>query len=73
MSAIRRLKLKQIDCLNNQKLVDTGFVDTLVFDKTGTLTETDMKIHGIQIPSGNKFIEALLITDLSTFDAQTFK
>lgn len=54
-------------------MIDTGFVDTVVFDKTGTLTESDMKIHGILIPSHNNFIEALLITDLKNFNVETYK
>jgi P-type E1-E2 ATPase len=40
LNSIKRLKGRQIYCLNSFKIIDTGFVDTIVFDKTGTLTES---------------------------------
>ncbi|KAL4491580.1 hypothetical protein ABPG73_013383 [Tetrahymena malaccensis] len=44
--SMQMLKQKKIYCINSEKVVVGGRVDTVVFDKTGTLTEDRMDLKG---------------------------
>ena len=44
--AQRRIKNKQIICLNRNKITSAGKINICVFDKTGTLTEDHLNIAG---------------------------
>ncbi|KAL2621794.1 hypothetical protein R1flu_001999 [Riccia fluitans] len=42
-----RLKSKRIYCINPNRIINAGRVNTLCFDKTGTLTEDGLSLKGV--------------------------
>lgn len=44
--ALKRIKDRQIICINRDRVNVVGKVDTICFDKTGTLTEDSLDLHG---------------------------
>ncbi|EAR90948.2 E1-E2 ATPase family protein (macronuclear) [Tetrahymena thermophila SB210] len=64
--SMQMLKQKKIYCINSEKVVVGGRVDTVVFDKTGTLTEDRMDLKGF-LPiddNGNFFKNELVKEDI---------
>lgn len=53
--SLRRLKLKQIYCIDSSKINVAGRISIMVFDKTGTLTEEGLTCHSSKIKRGHHF------------------
>ena len=49
-----RLEKDNIDCINENKLIDANFVNTIIIDKTGTLTEELVELYGYQVSKIHK-------------------